>query len=352
MGRGIRTQHLTVSGALLWPLVEVIRARSGDLKAALAAAGLGEDTFFSPGTRIPFERYVALWQQAETVARDRAFGVHMAGFTDPASAVSWPLPLSLFEHMGIVSSTLSDAVTLQSRFLRLMRDGMSTALEIDGDEAIFRMEYAVDQPASMVEYDFAIALNLARRVTRGELSPREVWFAHPAPQDITAHARLFRAPLRFDAPWNGIICAAEYYTRALPTANEHLRDRIVRQAEHMLGALPSVDLFEDKVCAQIEAELPGGNTNAAAVAEKLGVSCRTLHRRLQQEDSSYQELLDRVRFRLAVRYLGSGKSIGEVALLVGFAQASTFHRAFKSWTGETPAEFQHRQRNRGVSAVI
>jgi AraC-like DNA-binding protein len=119
--------------------------------------------------------------------------------------------------------------------------------------------------------------------------------------------------------------------------------RIVRRAEKLIEALPSVDLFEQKICSQIEMELHGGNTNAAAVAEHLGLSARTLHRRLQQAGMTYQELLDRVRLRLAVRHLAAGRPIGQVATLTGFAQASTFHRAFKSWTGKTPTEYQENE---------
>jgi AraC-like DNA-binding protein len=340
----MRAQHLTANNRLLWPVVEMLRHVDCDLPAVLASVGLDEDAIYHPSGRVPLEQHHALWRRAVEITGDGALGIHLAGFTQPDSTVSWPLPLSLFEHMGMVSASLADAITVQSRFARLMRDGVTTAIEIDGDEAIFRMEFQADEPAALVEYNFAVLLNLGRRITKRDLTPKEVWFTHAPPAHPQAHAQLFKAPIRWNAPFNGIIAAASDYTAPLPTTNEQLRTRIIQQAERMLSALPSVDLFEDKVCVQIEAELPDGNTNAAAVAEKLGVSCRTLHRRLQQEGTSYQDLLDRVRFRLAVRYLGSGKSIGDVAVLVGFAQASTFHRAFKNWTGETPAEYQDRQR--------
>jgi AraC-like DNA-binding protein len=72
---------------------------------------------------------------------------------------------------------------------------------------------------------------------------------------------------------------------------------------------------------------------------------------LRDEGTSYQELLDRVRLQLSVRHLSQGKAIAVVATLVGFSQASTFHRAFKSWTGETPTVYQQKLGNRGPSAI-
>ena len=352
MPRGMRAQHLTASNRLLWPLVELLRRVDSDMPAVLASVGLDEDTIYNPTGRVSLEQHHALWLRTQEVTGDASIGVKLAAMMQPDSTVSWPLPISLFEHLGLVSASLADAITVQSRFGRLMRDGVSTAIEIDGDEAVFRMEFQVDEPPVLVEYNFGVLLNLARRITKRDLTPKEVWFTHAPPAHHQAHAQLFKAPIRWNAPFNGIIGNAADYTHALPTANDALRERIVQQAERMLSVLPSVDLFEDKVCAQIEAELPDGNTNAAAVAEKLGVSCRTLPRRLPQEGTSYQDLLDRVRFRLAVRYLGSGKSIGDVAVLVGFAQASTFHRAFKNWTGETPAEYQDRQRAAATPSFI
>src|SRR4029077_6990783 len=106
---------------------------------------------------------------------------------------------------------------------------------------------------------------------------------HAGPPELKAYARLFKAPIRFGAPFNALIGSAADFTQALPATNPLLRSRVIAHAEKLLAKLPNIEMFEDELCVQIRAELPAGNTNAGAIAEKLGVSARTLHRRLQQE---------------------------------------------------------------------
>jgi AraC-like DNA-binding protein len=314
---------------------------------ALAATGLTEDTAYAPDTRVRLDQLHALWRTAVERTGDPALGVKLAAFSNPVASVSWPMPLSLLEHLGMATDTLEEATALQNRFLRLLRDGLRAQFDVDGEQCTVHLELLPDEPPVLVELTFAVAVNLARRVARRTVPLREVWFTHKAPPDLAPYTAAFGCPVRFNAPSNAIVGSLAEFRRPLTSGSESFRRRITQQAERFLAALPSLDFFEDRVCAQIEAELPSGNTNAAAVAEKLNVSARTLHRRLHQESTSYQDLLDRVRFRLAVRHLGAGRTVAEVAHLVGFAQASTFHRAFKSWTGETPAEYQE---HHGVSA--
>jgi AraC-like DNA-binding protein len=303
---------------------------------------------FAPNARVPLDQLFAIWRAAVDITRNPALGVNLSRMTvtDPLSTVSWPMPLSLFEHMGMFCSTLLETVTVCNRYLRLLRDGVHIDVEIDGKQAVCRIDLPSEEPPAMADYDCAIILNTARRVLKRELPVDEVWFMREAPADVAPYEAQFGALLRFSAPFNATICRAEEFTRPLSTANPIVRAHLERQAQSLLAELPAIDVFEDKVSAQIRAELPTGNTNASVIAEKLGVSARTLHRRLQQEGTSYQDLLDSVRLRLSVGYLEAGKSISQVALLVGFAQASTFHRAFKHWTGETPADYQLRKRSR------
>jgi len=340
VSRTNRRPQMTASNRLLWPAVEVLRLIGADVPRALASVGLNEDIAYAPDTRVRLDQLHALWRLAVERSGDPALGVKTAAFSAPAGTVSWPMPLSLLEHLGLSCGSLEEATALQSRFLRLLRDGMRTQVDIEGDQIMVRLELPPEEPPALVELSIAVAVNLARRVSHRNVPLREVWFTHKAPPDLKPYTKMFQAPVRFSAPFNALFAAVADFRRPLVTGSEPFRRRITQQAEKMLSALPSMEFFEDRVCAQIEAELPNGNTNASAVAEKLGVSARTLHRRLHQEGTSYQDLLDRVRFRLAVRHLGSGRTVAEVAQLVGFAQASTFHRAFKSWTGETPAEYQ------------
>jgi AraC-like DNA-binding protein len=351
-----RGQHLSASNRLLWPVLAAIQEARGEVASVLAAGGLDEDTAYSitADARVTLDQLYAVWSAAVEICDDEALGVRVATFVNPAAPVSWPRLLALFEHLGRAATHLGEAIGLYGRFIRLMRDSIRVQLETEGDRGIFRLDVPPEEPPALVEFNFAVALCIARRIAGRDVHGQEVWFSHPAPKKAETYAAAFGMSVRFGAPFSAVFTPLDELHRPLPHANPRLLARLVREAESLVAALPTGELFEDRVCVQIESELPDGNTNASAVASKLGVSARTLHRRLQQEGTSYQDLLDRVRQRLATRHLVAGKAIAEVAELVGFAQASTFHRAFKGWTGETPAEYQARRRaefHNGTSAM-
>lgn len=341
------TRHWTASNRLLWPVLEVLRAHGHTPAQILKRADVDERLAETPDGRVPLHGLFAAWRLAVELTQDESLGIKLAAIANPAATYSWPMPLSLLEHLGVLSPNLAEAIETQARYARLLRDGAQASLHIDGDTACFRLELLPDEPPALIELMFAVMLNLARRVVRRDIAPTEVWFSHRAPKNIDAHSALFQAPIRYEAPFNALFGPSRVFLEPLPTANEVFRTRALNQADKLLLDLPNVAQFEDTVCAQIETELPNGNTNSASVAERLGVSGRTLHRRLHERGTTYQELLDRVRLRLASRLLAAGRPIADVASSVGFSQASTFHRAFKSWTGQTPTEYQQRCLNGG-----
>ena len=126
----------------------------------------------------------------------------------------------------------------------------------------------------------------------------------------------------------------------LPRADSTLCDLLDQHAQALLDRLPRSDSFADRVRAAIANELTAGDPTAEHVSEALGMSTRTLRRRLKEEGTSHQHVLDEVRNELARSYLGEGKlGITEVAFLLGFSDASAFHKAFRRWTGRGPGDW-------------
>ena len=114
-------------------------------------------------------------------------------------------------------------------------------------------------------------------------------------------------------------------------------------ADRLLEELPSADRFSDRMREMLVSRLRGGNPNLDYVAHKMGASPSTVRRRLAEEGTTHRELLDDVRRRLALRYLGQNELIlSEIAFLLGFSHENAFRKAFKRWTGKSPAEFRQR----------
>jgi AraC-like DNA-binding protein len=125
-----------------------------------------------------------------------------------------------------------------------------------------------------------------------------------------------------------------------PSADAALRQLLERYAADQLAKIPSSARFSQRVRACILSMLPLGGLNADTVAAQFSMSSRTLRRRLQQEATTYQEILDDVRAELARHYLTKEKrGIDEVAFLLGFSDPSAFTKAFRRWTRQTPADF-------------
>jgi AraC-like DNA-binding protein len=113
--------------------------------------------------------------------------------------------------------------------------------------------------------------------------------------------------------------------------------------EESLAKYPQEDTLIERLRTIIKEELNGGDASLERIAHQLGMSGRTLQRKLRDHRTSHQELLDEMRKDLAMRYLREPEmAICEVAYLLGFSESSALHRAFKRWTGMTPSEFRRR----------
>ena len=127
----------------------------------------------------------------------------------------------------------------------------------------------------------------------------------------------------------------------MQTANPALSAILDRYAAALLAKLPKPENFTESVTQLIAEELHKSEPGIEAIASRLGYAPRTLQRKLKEVGTSYQELLDKTRSQFAAQYLQEKHiAISEIAGLLGFSEASAFHRAFKRWTGMTPSEFR------------
>ncbi len=307
-------------------------------EAGIPREALRPELLADPDARVPARWVARLWEILPTRAPDRPFALWLAELTSGA-------PLTVAWWVVHASPTLGEGLERAVRYQRLMHDRFRSEIVIDGDEAIFRHRVGDDAfrpPAAATEFGFAALVHLARRATGRPVTPSRVELRHAAPPDLAPYRAVFGPRVAFARPVHEI--AFDRATLALPlvTHDPGLREVIESHARSMLEKLPpNAAPFAARVRAALVDGMRGRALELDVIAERLGVTRRTLQRKLKEEGTRFDDLLDDVRRELAERYLGDARvSVQETAFLLGFSEVSAFHRAFVRWTGTTPARFR------------
>jgi AraC-like DNA-binding protein len=253
----------------------------------------------------------------------------------------------------VSSPTLGAAFERVCRYQRLIHETSQVRLEKSRDRAVLshRMSGGTAAPRQTAELLLAAWVRAGRIATGVDWSPAQVRFAHRAPSDVGEHERFFAAPVRFATGENALVFPAALLDLPCRRTDPSLLSLLDRYAADRLGD-PRGATFADRARAALSDELQAGNVTAQRLAARLRVSVRTLHRFLAAERTSYRRLLDQLRLDIAERHLADDRmSVGEVAFLVGFSELSAFDRAFKRWTGRTPATYRNDARTRDAGAA-
>jgi AraC-like DNA-binding protein len=150
--------------------------------------------------------------------------------------------------------------------------------------------------------------------------------------------------VRFNDSHTRVQFPLSYLERLMPHSDPGLRTILRRQADALLSALPDSDTYDRALQQHLLKLLTEGKATLPRMARALNVSVRTLQRRLEGRNLSWQQVLDRTREALARQYLADpALSLGDIALLLGFSEQSAFTRAFGRWTGQSPAHWRRQQ---------
>ena len=289
----------------------------------------------NPNARIPYAKVEALWEEIIAAIDDPYIGLKAAELWHPSFSGS-------LGYAWLASSSLRTAFERLVRYLRVVTEGMQCRIEEKGDEFSFIHSFHEDSLNIPQHADAILAtMTVLCRINYGQsLNPIAVSFTHSAPEDTGEYFALFRCPLNFDAPENRIILSKEVVDKRLPSSNPMLAQLSDQIMIEYLAKLDDGNLIE-RVKAAIIDQLPSGQVTDSSVADALYMSRRTFHRKLQQENTTFRSVLNEVRQELANQYIqDSSLSLNEVSFLLGFAEISSFSRAFKRWTGSAPSAFR------------
>jgi AraC-like DNA-binding protein len=323
------------------PLLSGLRAIGHDSGPLLEAAGIDAGQLRDPDVRVPMRAVLRLIDGAVAETGDDNLGLHLAEHADLGSG-------DVHFYAMLASRTLGDAYGRLCRYQRLIHDTSRIELESEPGRAMLRhvMTGHRAAPRHSAEFLLAVWVRAGRVITGIDWTPLDVHFIHAAPANVRDHTAFFRCPVHFGMPDNALILPESLLDTPCVRADESLIAVLDRYAADRIDPEPVTDDIVDRVRSTLADELKGGEPTATQLAARLKMSVRTLSRSLAAAGTSYREVLDSLRREQSLRHLAGNRfSISEIAFLLGFVELSSFHRAFKRWTGETPAEFRRRARH-------
>ena len=325
------------------PILHAMRAAGVDVTAALARAGFEESQLLDPDCRVPRERVVALTGALMCVSPCPAMGVRAAEYFVLSD-------LGVLGYLAQHAATPREALTHIARFQRLIADAADIPVLTCGDRVTLRAGLRSERPTVSPAADFTLGslVQMIRLLSDGQSLPVEVRLPRPRPRDLAPYRRVLGKHLAFDSEAAEIVYDARCLEVHCPAAEPRLAAILERHAQMLVDQLPSPYGLFEQVRGLVEDQLRQGSFSLPCVAAELGLSERTLRRRLAEQGSSFREVLDRARCDHAIRSLNEGTlSITEIAVRIGFADATAFTRSFRRWTGKKPSEMS---RPRAVTA--
>lgn len=249
----------------------------------------------------------------------------------------------MYGYALVSSATFGDAVVTGIKHIQLAGPVLAKRFHIDGQHAILEGRDALDLGEVLplaTEFWFSSMLKLATTILEAPLPNLLLRLPYPAPAHAAAYRRLFACPVEFGCNVMEWHFDAAVLRQPCPNANPITADLCRQFCTRMLQDLPAEhDLLRHirTVCLSNK----GACTSALELAQRLGMSLRTLQCRLAEHGKNYQSIVDEVRLSQAEGFLReTSMSVGEIAERLGFSEAASFRRAFRKWTGQSPHQFR------------
>lgn len=273
------------------------------------------------------------------LSQDPLFGLHTAKFVQPFS-------YSVLGYITMNCETLGQAIAKIQPYEKLVGDMGTTAIEQQGQ--VFKISWHCTYPEAevkrhMTDNCLASWFTFARYLTNTEFSPKSVLLTRtpPEPEQAQEYQHLFGCPVQYQQAEDAIIFSSKWLQLPLDKGDQQLLPILESHAESIMTQLSKGSDLIGQVKFHIEQHLPTGKFRQPDIAQALGVGYKTMQRKLKDQGTSFQVLLDEVRLALAEQALKQQKiDIEQLSPRLGFTETRSFFRWFKKLTNQTPGEYK------------
>ena len=332
------TMHQRVSGHTARLLVAYLAQRlSRPMPALLAELELPPDTMSARELSFTKANMDRIWSTAVDRSEDPGLGLSLAEMLRPGM-------LGAVEYLFRNSRTLGDAYAHAVRFQNLLQQNTSR-WRLEATETSTRYDYELLPPLAdahmhIAEFALTTFVRLGRLFGAEPWAPRAVSFMHRRQASSERYLAVLGVRPDFEAEGNRVVLDRATLEIPVAGADEHLANIVLEHAQREQALLQDAT-YSDGVRRVVATLLHRGDVTLKAVATELDSTERTLRRKLADEGTSFQAILDDVRFEVVKAYLAQPRlTTEEIAYLVGFSEVGAFYRAFRRWYGDSLSAYR------------
>jgi AraC-like DNA-binding protein len=235
---------------------------------------------------------------------------------------------------------VAEALEHLQRYAATTNEEIRLEISEQKNESLLTFRRVLTHDAPIRQHSELIALAFNRvlcKLTNRDFAPSRMTFAHTRNSEFREIHRILRCPVEFGQITDCWVLPRSVMDLRIISEDRHLLQILEAHGDDLLLKRGSAAGLRSVVENHLHGILPSGEVQAATVAKQLGMSVRSLRRHLAQEGTSFGDVLDGLRNRLAVRYLEDKRiSVQQIAWLLGYSEAGAFNHAFKRWTGTSP----------------
>ena len=305
-----------------------------DAEPLLSESELSRSQLTQDTVGVSVESQHRFLELAASEMNDPLLGLHVAAEMDLRD-------IGLLYYIVASSATVAESLEYLRRYASTMNEEVRLEIAQEKEETLltFRRVRALEVPVRQHSELIALAFNrVLCTLTNRDFSPSRMTFAHPRNSELREIHRILRCPVEFAQVADSWVLPQRIMELPILSEDSHLLQILEAHADDLLQERSSAPGLRGIVEGHLLSVLSSGKVQAATVAKHLGMSARSLSRHLAQEGTSFGDVLDELRHRLAVRYLEDKQiALQQIAWLLGYSAAGAFNHAFKRWTGTSPS---------------